>query len=757
MGLTENIKTVVATIEELATAIEEKGVTVPECASFTEYPDLIRKIEGEEVPLKSYSTVFAFTESEDTPDISVLSNVTYSPDTGADFSNAEEWSSGQFMAPRSITEPIVWESHAIFNSDGENTTGWSAPIRKTGKDGINGESIKGDKGDQGESGKDGIDGKDGISAELIYKRVSDSSIQVEAPSSYDLDKYQPEGWTLFPQGVDVNYQIEYVCQREKIDGEWGNYSNPAIWAMYGAIGKDGNGIEYIYKLSEDRPDTPIAPDTTGLLDESFPSDWSDNPLSVTEVNTICWVSTRKQSYINDIQKWGEYSVPTIWSKFGKDGTDGKDGEKGEDGSDGAPGIDGVGISEIIKKYELGNDPQNHPEFSESSTTDPSTLVTNYNTARYIWCQETTIYTNDNSTSIYYIVTVHGEPGANGTGNDAPIIYPAGVWSADKEYIAESNKVPYVFYAVDGKYYMLNSKELIIGEGEGSGWKGNQYAPGTMYEEKPIWTEMESFEAIYSDIGLFNQALVGKWVFHGDYMFSQQGKDDLDAEKWYYDYDDPASAISNGDFIPNICMNTVDGSAYFAGFTIDEDGFSYSKDGQFAHISSTGIEYSNSDANSYFKLDNNGNATFSSGSVKFNGDGSGSINNGTLEWDEAGNIIKCNLYSKETVSGADYYTPTFGPNTTHYLFVNSADNSLVAINLPDLDENVLTAMGDGVYYGTLVITNRKTNDLEVTMNLKWDDRDYPESVILKSGRSVRINYFNDFQDYYVVEGFIEQSA
>lgn len=658
MGLTENIETVVATVEELATAIEEKGVTVPECTSFTEYPDLIRKIEGEEVPLKSYSTVFAFTESEDTPDISVLSNVTYSPDTGADFSNAEEWSSGQFLAPRSITEPIVWESHAIFNSDGENTTGWSVPIRKTGKDGINGESIKGDKGDPGESGKDGINGKDGISAELIYKRVSDSSIQVEAPSSYDLDKYQPEGWTLFPQGVDVNYQIEYVCQREKIDGEWGNYSNPAIWAMYGSNGRDGNGIEYIYKLSENRPDTPIAPDTTGLLDKSFPSDWSDDPLSVTEVNTICWVSIRKQSYINDVQKWGEYSVPTIWSKFG---------------------------------------------------------------------------------------------------NNAPIIYSAGVWSADKEYIAESNKVPYVFYTVDGKYYMLNSKELIIGEGEGSGWKGSQCAPGTTYEEEPIWTEMESFEAIYSDIGLFNQALVGKWVFHGDYMFSQQGKDDLDAEKWYYDYDDPASAISNGDFIPNICMNTVDGSAYFAGFTIDEDGFSYSKDGQFAHISSTGIEYSNSDANSYFKLNNNGNATFSSGSVKFNGNGSGSINNGTLEWDEAGNIIKCNLYSKETVSGVDYYTPTFGPNTTHYLFVYSADNSLVAINLPDLDENVLTAMGDGVYYGTLVITNRKTNDLEVTMNLTWCDRDYPESVILKSGRSVRINYFNDFQDYYVVEGFIEQSA
>jgi hypothetical protein len=34
--------------------------------------------------------------------------------------------------------------------------------------------------------------------------------------------------------------------------------------------------------------------------------------------------------------------------------------------------------------------------------------------------------------------------------------------------------------------------------------------------------MESFEAIYSDIGLFNQALVGSMVFYKQYVFSQQG-------------------------------------------------------------------------------------------------------------------------------------------------------------------------------------------------------------------------------------------
>ena len=34
--------------------------------------------------------------------------------------------------------------------------------------------------------------------------------------------------------------------------------------------------------------------------------------------------------------------------------------------------------------------------------------------------------------------------------------------------------------------------------------------------------METYNAIYSDIGVFGHALVGKWVFYEDYMFSQIG-------------------------------------------------------------------------------------------------------------------------------------------------------------------------------------------------------------------------------------------
>lgn len=57
--------------------------------------------------------------------------------------------------------------------------------------------------------------------------------------------------------------------------------------MYGKIGKDGNGIEYIFKLTENEtvvPDRPVAP---AEGDEQYPSDWFDEPLSVTETETCC--------------------------------------------------------------------------------------------------------------------------------------------------------------------------------------------------------------------------------------------------------------------------------------------------------------------------------------------------------------------------------------------------------------------------------------------------------------------------------------
>ena len=47
--------------------------------------------------------------------------------------------------------------------------------------------------------------------------------------------------------------------------------------------------------------------------------------------------------------------------------------------------------------------------------------------------------------------------------------------------------------------------------------------------------MESFAAIYSDIGVFKAANVGKFVFDDKYIFSQQGVDKTGTQRNYTEF------------------------------------------------------------------------------------------------------------------------------------------------------------------------------------------------------------------------------
>ena len=408
--LNENILKVKETLNEIADAIKEQGVNIDECSSPESYGEKIKSI-GENIELDADKI---HTKAYDIGDL----------DPRVEVSNTED---GKILFTFGL---------------------------KRGPQGLVGPA--GPSGAPGPAGLNGVPGKDGSQIEYIYKQVPTEETVVEKPNNSQEDNYIPklEGWTGEPQGVTNVFQVERCCIRKKIDGVWGDWSKPSIYA-----------------------------------------------------------------------RWG------------------KDGEQGRS------------IVSVEKLFAVNNDPNNYPTEGWTTIENVSTSSTN----RYMWCEEITTFTSGEPSVIHYIIAIEGEPGANGTGVDAPIIYPAGVWDDEKEYIAESDKVPYVFYTVDEKYYMLNSKYLVVGEGEGSTWKGVAYAPGKTYEDESIWLPIDSFEVIYSDIGLFNQALVGKWVFHGDYMFSQEGVDVSGNLKKYSDFTDPKRAISNGTFKPNVLFNSVTGA------------------------------------------------------------------------------------------------------------------------------------------------------------------------------------------------------
>lgn len=240
-------------------------------------------------------TAFVFKSSETTPSKPVGGS--WNSDTNV-FTPPTGW----YTTDQNMVGTI-WMSWAVFQTAGTIQGEWSTPVRITG-----------------ENGKDGQDGK---SIEFIYKvsnRVPNSS---DKPSSVNEDGSVPDGWTDHPTGVSESNQYEWMCVRTKTDDLWSDWNGPTVWSKWGANGKDGDGVEYIYKrtttnLSPDRP-TEVSQEN-----DFVPEGWTDDPTGVNENNMYEWVCVRK--YKEGI--WGEFSNPALWAKWGEKGEPGKDGNDG---------------------------------------------------------------------------------------------------------------------------------------------------------------------------------------------------------------------------------------------------------------------------------------------------------------------------------------------------------------------------------------------------------------------------------------------
>lgn len=86
-----------------------------------------------------------------------------------------------------------------------------------------------------------------------------------------------------------------------------------------AFGKDGKGIEYIFKLQNSAPSNPTPSDYATnaeyqRTDQEFvPDGWTDDPTGVDAVNQYEWVSKR----VSTNGRWGAFSEPAEYAHFGK--------------------------------------------------------------------------------------------------------------------------------------------------------------------------------------------------------------------------------------------------------------------------------------------------------------------------------------------------------------------------------------------------------------------------------------------------------
>lgn len=525
--------------------------------------------------VSSNLTAFVFKSSETTPSKPVGGS--WNSDTNV-FTPPTGW----YTTDQNMVGTI-WMSWAVFQTAGTIQGEWSTPVRITG-----------------ENGKDGQDGK---SIEFIYKvsnRVPNSS---DKPSSVNEDGSVPDGWTDHPTGVSESNQYEWMCVRTKTDDLWSDWNGPTVWSKWGANGKDGDGVEYIYKrtttnLSPDRP-TEVSQE-----DDFVPEGWTDDPTGVNENNMYEWVCVRK--YKEGI--WSEFSNPALWAKWGEKGEPGNEGPQGVPGD---PGADGITLYTWIRYAEdangtgISNSPDGksyiglaYNKTTASESNNPSDYTWSKITGKdgvdgpagedgktlYTWIKyadtmpsssSSTIYDIPNENTKYIGIAVNkdtasestdamvytwslfrGADGTNGTngkdGRDGRIVYPAGIYDATVTYTATDTKAPYVLYGET--YYVMNITTSWTGSQNDGKTPADDYE---QYGEHATWIPMEKFEAVYAKLLIADNGTLGKFVFNGNYMFSQQGKDGSGNSSSDYENFNPDRPDS-GDFQPNLYIDGLTG-------------------------------------------------------------------------------------------------------------------------------------------------------------------------------------------------------
>lgn len=274
-----------------------------------------------------YRTVFLFKSYRPTEENPIPGKPTgWSWDTYSDSVAAPADPQG-WTLDDSALEPPIWLSIGTFDVSKPNTESWTSPVKITGED--------------------GQPGTDGISMEFIYMLTRSEDEQPPLPENENVDDYVPRPWKDYtwadhPRGVSNEFQCEWMCQRFKTKDDegnmsWGNWnenmgseSKPVLWSKYGVMGKDGDGVEYIYKVTPVNVAPQMNPPLTQEIinskeyqqPEFIPEEWridgwTDNPTGTSPEQKYEWVSTRR--FRQTTGKWEAFTDPALWAHYGQDG------------------------------------------------------------------------------------------------------------------------------------------------------------------------------------------------------------------------------------------------------------------------------------------------------------------------------------------------------------------------------------------------------------------------------------------------------
>ena len=226
------------------------------------------------------------------------------------------------MPPDTITDPAVGDI-AIHSDSGHwyerTATGWELQGDLTGPPGPKGASVLHWPQDTDPLATFGVVGDITIRPDGVWYEKTEDGWQKRG------DLTGEDGTKIFngdvakdaaPTETGENVGDVFVAT----DGRWWEWDGSAWQFRSSMAGKDGPGVELIYRrTTEDTaPDTPTLPQDQQQEDEQTPDGWTDDPKGVAADNPYEWVSERRR---NSEGVWSAFSEPGKWAVYipGKDG------------------------------------------------------------------------------------------------------------------------------------------------------------------------------------------------------------------------------------------------------------------------------------------------------------------------------------------------------------------------------------------------------------------------------------------------------
>ena len=107
---------------------------------------------------------------------------------------------------------------------------------------------------------------------------------------------------FFDEGISEEKKVEYMCTRSKdADGLWGQWSQVNLWSSWGEDGIDGDGVEYIFAVTQhlnDQTEQANLRHKLPKMDGSGPHDlsshWQDPEI---------WDYIKESGWENDYSPW----------------------------------------------------------------------------------------------------------------------------------------------------------------------------------------------------------------------------------------------------------------------------------------------------------------------------------------------------------------------------------------------------------------------------------------------------------------------